>query len=96
MGINDLLKEKREEILRITAEHGARDVRLFGSTARGEAGPESDVDFVARLEPGTTLLRHAALVRELRGLLGREVQVVSDRGLRPRIGDRVLREAIPL
>lgn len=70
-------------------------MRHFGSTARGEAGPESDVDFLVRLEPGTTLLRHAALVRELRGLLGRDVQVVSDRGLRPRIRDRVLREAIP-
>ncbi len=96
MGINDLLKEKREDILRIASQHGARNVRLFGSVARGESGPESDVDFLVHLDPGTTLIRHAALVRELKSLLGREVQVVSDRALRQRIRDRVMREAILL
>lgn len=96
MNINDALKEKREDILRIASRHGAHSIRLFGSVARGEAGPESDVDFLVRLEPGTTLLRHAALARELKNLLGREVQVVSERGLRERIKDRVLREAVPL
>jgi predicted nucleotidyltransferase len=96
MGINDLLKEKREDILQIASRHGARNVRLFGSVARGEAGPESDVDFLVRLDPGTTLLNHAALVRELKLLLGRQVQVVSERALRQRIKDRVMREAVPL
>jgi predicted nucleotidyltransferase len=96
MGINDLLKEKREDILQIASLHGAHNVRLFGSVARGQAGPESDVDFLVRLEPGTTLLRHAALVRELQKLLGREVQVVSERALRKTIKDRVMREAVPL
>jgi hypothetical protein len=96
MSINDLLKEKREDILKIASRYGAHNVRLFGSVARGEAGPESDVDFLVRLERGTTLLHHAALVRELKSLLGREVQVVSERALRSRIKDRVMREAIPL
>lgn len=96
MGVRDLIQEKRQDILQIASRHGARNVRLFGSVARGDAGPESDVDFLVRLEPGTTLLNHAALVRELKALLGREVQVVSERALRERIKDRVMREAIPL
>lgn len=96
MSIKEMIDARREDILRIAAEHGARDIRLFGSVARGEAGPESDVDFLVRLQPGTTLLRHAALVRELTNLLGREVQVVSERALRPRVRDRVMREAIPI
>jgi uncharacterized protein len=96
MAIDDLLRDKREDILRITWQHGARNVRIFGSVARGDAGSESDVDFLVRLEPGTTLLRHAALIRELKRLLGREVHVVSDRALRQKIKDRVMREAVPL
>ncbi len=71
-------------------------MRIFGSVARGEAGPESDVDFLVCLEPGTTLLRHAALVRELTKLLGRDVQVVSERALRRKMKDRVIGEAVPL
>jgi predicted nucleotidyltransferase len=71
-------------------------VRVFGSVARGEAGPESDVDFLVRLEPGTTLLDHAALVRELESLLDRKVEVISERALRVRIRDRVLQEAVPI
>ena len=96
MTVNDLLREKREEILRIAEQHGAYDVRVFGSVARGEAGPESDVDLLVRLRAGTTLLRHAAMARELERLLGRKVHVVSERGLRERMRDRVLREATPI
>ncbi len=94
MGIDALLKEKREDILRITARYGAHNVRVFGSVARGDAQPGSDVDFLVRLEPGVTLLTHAAMVRELEELLGREVDVVSERGLRSRIRDRILQEAV--
>jgi predicted nucleotidyltransferase len=96
MRTRELLESKREEILRIAAKHGARDLRLFGSVARGEDDETSDVDILVALEPGVGLLKHAALVRELRELLGREVDVVSDKGLRPRVKDRVLREALPL
>jgi uncharacterized protein len=96
MSAVDLLKDKRDDILRIAAQHGAQNIRVFGSVARGEAAPDSDLDILVQLEPGTTLLRHAALVRNLESLLGRKVDVVSDRGLRERIRDRVLREAIPL
>ena len=96
MEISRELNEKREDILRLAARHGATNVRVFGSVARGEERPESDVDFLVRLEPGTTLLNHAALVRELRELLGREVHVVSENALREGIKDRVVQEAVPL
>jgi len=96
MGIAELLQNKREEILRLAGRHGVRDVRVFGSVARSEAGVESDIDFLVRLDPGVTLLEHAALVRELQALLGRKVDVISEQGLRPRIREQVLAEAVPL
>lgn len=55
MTLEELLREKREEILRIAAKHGARNVRVFGSAVRGEADEASDLDFVVGLEPGRTL-----------------------------------------
>lgn len=96
MGIDDLLSDKREAILRIAREHGAQSVRVFGSVARGEANDRSDIDLLVDLEAGRSLLDHAALLLELQELLGRPVDVVTERGLRPRIRDRVLREAVAL
>jgi uncharacterized protein len=87
------LFEKKKEILKIAAKHGARNVRIFGSVARGEAGADSDVDFLVDMEPGRTLLDMGGLLMELRDLLGREVDVVTEQGLKPRIRDRVLKEA---
>jgi hypothetical protein len=71
-------------------------VRVFGSVARGDARPDSDVDFLVDLEPGRTLFDLGGLLMELRGILGREVDVVTERGLRPRLKDQVLREAVAL
>jgi predicted nucleotidyltransferase len=96
MGISELLKEKREVILRIAAKRGARNVRVFGSAARGEADEESDLDLLVEMEPGRSLLDHAALWLELQEVLGRRVDVVSDRGIKARILERVLREAVLL
>ena len=96
MSIDDLLKEKREEILRLASKYGARDVRIFGSAARGEAGPESDVDILVDLEPGRSLFDLGGLLMDLRDLLGCNVDVVTEKGLRERIRNRVLREAVPL
>ena len=93
---NDVLKEKREEILRIAASHGARNVRVFGSVVRGEAGPESDVDLLVELEPDRGLLDHAGLMLDLQELLGCRVDVVTEGGLRKRIRGRVLKEAVSL
>ena len=90
------LAGKREEILRAAAAHGARNVRVFGSVARGEAGAGSDVDLLVEFEPGRSLLDHAALQIDLEKLLGRRVDVASSRGLKSRVRDRVLREARPL
>ena len=91
-----LVKEKREEILRIASKHGARDVRVFGSVARGEADRESDIDFLVELEAGRSLLDLGGMQMELKALLGCRVDVVTVRGLKARIRDRVLREAMPV
>jgi predicted nucleotidyltransferase len=96
MDIQELLQAKREEILRIAAQHGARNVRVFGSVARGEADEASDIDFLVELEPGRTLFDLGGLLMDLRELLGREVDVATERGLKPRIRERVLREAVNL
>ncbi|HLC21443.1 MAG TPA: nucleotidyltransferase family protein [Candidatus Methylomirabilis sp.] len=96
MGIDEVLKVKREEILRIAAQHGARNVRIFGSVARGEAKLDSDVDVLVDLAPGRSLLDLGGLLMDLRDLLGCNVDVVTEKGLRERIRDRVLREAVPL
>jgi hypothetical protein len=96
MNLESLLEEKRDAILAAAARHGARNVRVFGSVARGEADEQSDIDLLVELEPGRTLFDHAALIEELRELLGCRVDVVSDRGLKSRVRDRVLSEAVPL
>ncbi|MHB9035978.1 MAG: nucleotidyltransferase family protein [Armatimonadota bacterium] len=96
MDIRQLLEGKRSEILRIAETHRAYNIRIFGSVARGECNDESDIDFLVELGPGCGLLEHAALVRELEELLGRKVDVVSEKGLRQRIKDRVIQEAVPL
>lgn len=96
MEINDLLINKHEEILQIAARHGAQNVRIFGSAARGEARPDSDIDFLVTLEIGRSLLDLARLLRELEALLGRNVDVVTEAGLRPRIRPQVRKEARPL
>lgn len=96
MGIDQLLRQKREEILRIAAARGARNVRVFGSVARGEADDRSDVDILVDMEPGRSLLDLGGLWRELNELLGVKVDVVTANGLRDRIRDHVLKEAVPL
>ncbi len=96
MGVEDLLKDRREDILRLAAQHGAHNVRVFGSVARGEARPDSDVDLLVELEAGRSLLDLGGLLMDLQTLLGREVDVVTDKGLRDRIRTRVLQEAKPL
>jgi len=91
-----LLKTRRDEILETAHKHGAFDVRVFGSVARGDARPDSDIDFLVRLESGRSLLDLARLLRELQVLLGCKVDIVTEAGLRQRIRLQVLREARPL
>ena len=96
MDIEELLKTKQADILRIAAKHGAHNVRVFGSVARGEADEDSDIDFLVEMEAGRSLLDMGGLLMDLRELLKRDVDVVTERGLKPRIRERVLREAVAL
>jgi predicted nucleotidyltransferase len=96
MDIYNLLREKRGDILRIAAEHGAYNIRIFGSVARGEADTTSDVDFLVEMEPGRSLLDLGGLLMDLQDLLGCPVDVITEKGLRERIRDQVLKEAVAL
>ena len=96
MEIENLLKTRKDEILAIARKNGAYDVRVFGSVARGEARPGSDIDFLVKLEAGRSLLDLARLLRELQTLLDLPVDVVTEAGLRARIRSQVLKEAHPL
>jgi predicted nucleotidyltransferase len=94
--VGDAIREKREAILRIAARHGALQVRLIGSVARGEARPDSDVDLLVTWNEGTSLLDQAALMLELENLLGRKVDLASDGWVKPSIRESVYRDAIAL
>ena len=96
MRLRERLLELREDIRRAAAENGARDVRVFGSVARGEEREESDVDFLVAVEPGRSLLDLARLELRLEQLLGRPVDVVTEAGLRDVVRTAALREAIPV
>lgn len=90
------LRRRREEILAIAARHGARNVRVFGSIARGDSGPDSDIDFVVEFEPDRSLLDHGGLIMDLQDALGCKVDVVSLHGLRDRMRTRVDAESIAI
>lgn len=90
------IRSQRAAILKICRRHGAHLPRLFGSIARGESTPESDIDLLVEMEAGRSLLDQAALLVELRDLLGRDVDVVTTDGLRNRIREQVMNEAIAL
>ncbi len=96
MSIDQRIQAKRWEILGIAAEHGARNVRVFGSSARGEAGPRSDVDFLVAVQPEHSPWFPAGLMVDLQELLGCKVDVVTEEALHWYIRDRVLEEAVPL
>ena len=94
MGIRELISSHRKQILELADKYGASDVRIFGSVARGTADEKSDIDFLVDLAPGRSLLDLGGLLYELQHLLGRNVDVVTSAGLRSRIRDRVLKEAV--
>jgi predicted nucleotidyltransferase len=92
----DLLKSKREDILRLAGLRGARNLRGFGSVARGEEDSTSDVDFIVDMEPGKSLLDFGRLLMDLQELFGCSIDIATEQGLKARLGDRALQEAIPL
>jgi hypothetical protein len=87
---------RREAILEAARRHGAGNVRVFGSAAKGDVGEASDVDFLVELEPGRSLVDHASLMLDLQKILGRPVDVVEPAGLHAFIKDKILAEATPL
>ena len=94
--IDQFLRANREEILRLAAKHGAYNVRVFGSVARGQARADSDVDFLVDMEPGRSLIDLGSLLMDLQDLLGRQVDIVEPEGLYWYVRDRVLKEAVAL
>jgi predicted nucleotidyltransferase len=95
VSFNEILG-RREAILALAARYGARDVRVFGSVVRRQAGKGSDVDLLVRLDKGRSLVDHVALIQDLEDILGCRVDVVNERALHAAIRDRVLAEAVPL
>ncbi|MGE0132369.1 MAG: nucleotidyltransferase family protein [Blastocatellales bacterium] len=96
MSLLDLLKAKREIILELAARHGAHNVRVFGSVARGEAGPDSDVDLLVDLDKDRSLFDQMDFQQEIEDLLGRKVDVVTEQSIYWLLRRRILKEAIPL
>lgn len=96
MEIEQLLKEKREEILKIALRHGAKNIRLFGSVARDEAGESSDIDILVEVGENPSPWFPGGLIADLEELLGRQVHVVTVGALHSYIRDRVLQESVPL
>lgn len=96
MNHKKILQEKRLEILNIAKNHGASNIRVFGSVARGEATINSDIDFLMDIESGKNLLDRIALIQDLEDLLGCKVDIAKPENLHESIKEKVLQEAITL
>jgi len=96
MTLEDLRRTQRDRILEIAAGHGAHNVRVFGSMARGEARSDSDIDLLVDLDPDRTLMDLGGLLMDLRDALQTGVDVVAARMLRPEVRERAMLDAVPL
>lgn len=96
LGIGEIIGDKREQLLQLAAQYGAHNVRVFGSVARGEAREDSDVDLLMSFPEGTSIFDLVGLWLELKGLLGRDVNLSTDDGLRDYVRPQALRDAVPL
>lgn len=92
----DALRQKRSEILAITCQYHADNIRLFGSVARGDERLDSDVDFLVDFQPGSTLFDQLALIEALSNKLGREVDVISSRALNRHLAEKIRQELVAL
>ncbi|RJQ76327.1 MAG: nucleotidyltransferase [Desulfobacteraceae bacterium] len=93
MGELLIIQQKKKEILAVAQAHGLVNVRVFGSVARGEDNPQSDIDFLVDLEKGRSLLDLGGALIKLQELLGRKVDIVTERGLHWYLRDKILKEA---
>jgi uncharacterized protein len=96
LGIQDIIGDKRDEILRLAARYGANNVRVFGSVARGEARPDSDLDLLVDFQDGSTIWDAVGLWQDLQALLNREVSLVGEDTPETRFMRRALKDAVPL
>ncbi len=96
MKIREILQQKREEILNLAAQHGASNIRIFGSVARDEEREDSDIDFLVDMASDRSLLDRIGLIQDLEDLLGRKVDVATVKGLRESFRERIMSQAIPL
>ena len=96
MGIKELLESRRNEILNLAARYGAKNIRVFGSVARGEGGPGSDLDLLVDMEKGRNLLDLVGFWQDLEELLGCHVDVITEGGISPYLRERIYAEALPL
>ncbi len=92
----ELLAEHRAAIIEIARNHGARNLRIFGSVARGDDRADSDIDFLVDFEPGRSLIDLAGFELDLEALLGCEVDVLTDGCIHPLLQREILAEATPL
>jgi predicted nucleotidyltransferase len=92
----DDLRARRDEILRLAEQHGASNVRIFGSVARGEARPDSDIDFIVTFRPKTTIFAQVGLWQDLQDLLGCEIDLIADHPSGGEVMRATLKEAVPL
>lgn len=96
MTTTDWLRSRRDDILEVAAEHGAHNVRVFGSVARGDEPPESDIDFLVEMESGRSVLDLIELSQELETLLECKVDILTDGDLSPYLEHCIHAEAVPL
>jgi len=96
MNLTETLKTNRDKILEVSAKYGAKNIRIFGSVARGDFGRDSDIDFLVDMEKGRSLFDMGGLLMELQKILGCKVDVVTPKGLRQRIKERVIKDSIYL
>lgn len=96
MTIEELRRTKREEIIRVATKHGASNIRIFGSLARGDNSAASDIDILVDLDPDRSLFDLGGLLTELEILLQARVDVATEGMLRPKVRARALQDAVPL
>lgn len=97
MSKRERIAKHRDAILALAVKHGATDVRVFGSVARGDDDETSDIDVLVKMEPGRSLFDQGALLMDLRDLLGCKVDVITEhKNMRPHFRENVLREAVPV